>query len=172
MANFKRRTFDGRRSNSTLIKTYQLSRKTVPNIVAVIKLVLGQKVWMSWELDLGKPKRARQNRAAVSWQYPQSGVASAVGETRDPEGRTARIPAFASDVAAQERHTGGSAEAVDRPLQLENNRSLRAYRSRTRIPTQRGLSRRAGSHCWTQRTELDPIEGGRRGTVKTTRWRG
>jgi integrase len=60
VAELKRTEFERRRSNGTLIKTYRLSRKTVLNIVGVIKLVLGRKVWMNWELDLGKPKRAPQ----------------------------------------------------------------------------------------------------------------
>jgi integrase len=60
VADLKRTTFERRRSNGTLIKTYRLSRKTVLNIVGVIKLVLGRKVWMSWEVDLGRPKRVRQ----------------------------------------------------------------------------------------------------------------
>jgi integrase len=33
---------------------------TVLNIVGVIKLVVGRKVWMVWELDLGKPTRPKQ----------------------------------------------------------------------------------------------------------------
>jgi integrase len=37
-----------------------LSRKTILNIVGVLKLVLGRKVWITWELDLGRPKRTRQ----------------------------------------------------------------------------------------------------------------
>jgi integrase len=37
-----------------------LSRKTILNIVGVLKLVLGRKVWLAWELDLGRPKRERQ----------------------------------------------------------------------------------------------------------------
>ena len=30
------------------------------NIVGVVKLVLGRRVWMAWELDLGKPNRPKQ----------------------------------------------------------------------------------------------------------------
>jgi hypothetical protein len=47
--------------NGAVIKTYKLSRKTILNIVGVLKLVLGRKVWMSWEvLSLGKPPRSKQ----------------------------------------------------------------------------------------------------------------
>ena len=42
-----------RRPNGNLIKTYKLSRKTILNIVGLAKLVLGKKIWMTWELDLG-----------------------------------------------------------------------------------------------------------------------
>ena len=54
VADLKRSTFDRRKPDGTLIKTYRLSRKTILNIVGVVKLVLGRKVWMTWELDLGK----------------------------------------------------------------------------------------------------------------------
>jgi integrase len=60
VADLKRSTFDRRKPDGTLIKTYRLSRKTILNIVGVVKLVLGRKVWMSWELDLGKPARPKQ----------------------------------------------------------------------------------------------------------------
>ena len=41
--------------------TYKLSRKSILNIVGVLKLVLGRKVWMSWEeLNLGKLPRSKQ----------------------------------------------------------------------------------------------------------------
>lgn len=56
----KRTTFEMRKPNGNLIKTYKLSRKTILNIVGVIKLVLGKKVWMTWNLDLGKPQRPKQ----------------------------------------------------------------------------------------------------------------
>lgn len=60
VADLKRTIFERRKPDGTLIKTYRLSRKTVLNIVGVVKLVLGRKVWMAWELDLGKPNRPRQ----------------------------------------------------------------------------------------------------------------
>jgi integrase len=60
VADLKRSTFERRKPDGTLIKTYRLSRKTVLNIVGVVKLVLGRRVWMAWELDLGKPNRPRQ----------------------------------------------------------------------------------------------------------------
>jgi integrase len=60
VADLKRTTFERRKPDGTLIKTYRLSRKSVLNIVGVVKLVLGRKVWMTWELDLGKPNRPKQ----------------------------------------------------------------------------------------------------------------
>jgi integrase len=60
VADLKRATFERRKPNGALIKTYRLRRKTILNIVGVLKLVLGRKVWMTWELDLGRPKRTRQ----------------------------------------------------------------------------------------------------------------
>ena len=43
---FKRATFEMRKPNGDLIKSYKLSHKTILNIVGVVKLVLGKKVWM------------------------------------------------------------------------------------------------------------------------------
>lgn len=60
VADLKRSTFERRKPNGELIKTYRLSRKTILNIVGVTKLVLGRKVWMAWELDVGKPARPKQ----------------------------------------------------------------------------------------------------------------
>jgi integrase len=60
VADLKRSMFDRRRLDGALIKTYRLSRKSILNIVGVVKLVLGRKVWTSWELDLGKPSRPKQ----------------------------------------------------------------------------------------------------------------
>lgn len=60
VADLKRAVFERRKPDGSLIKTYQLSRKTVLNVVGVLKLVLGRRVWMIWDLDLGKPRRVRQ----------------------------------------------------------------------------------------------------------------
>jgi len=60
VAELRATTFERRRKNGTLMKTYKLSRKTVLNIVGVVKLVLGKKIWKTWELDLGKAQRQRQ----------------------------------------------------------------------------------------------------------------
>lgn len=60
VADLKRTTFERRKPDGTLIKTYRLSRKTVLNIVGVVKLILGRRVWMAWELDLGKPNHPKQ----------------------------------------------------------------------------------------------------------------
>lgn len=56
VADLKRATFKMTKRNGDFIKTYKLSRKTILNIVGAVKLVLGRKVWMTWELDLGKPE--------------------------------------------------------------------------------------------------------------------
>ena len=94
--------------------------------------------------------RGSQWLAALGGQHPQPRAASALEQTRDPEGRTACVPAFAGDDAAQERHAGRSAKAMDRSFQFEDDRPLLAHRSGTGIPPKRGQPRRAGSHCWTQ----------------------
>jgi integrase len=60
VADMKRTTFAIRKPNGGLVKTYRLSRKTIFNIVGTVKLVLGKKVWMTWELDLGKPVDPQQ----------------------------------------------------------------------------------------------------------------
>jgi hypothetical protein len=60
VAELRAMTFERRRKNGTLIKTYKPSRKTVLNIVGLVKLVLGKKIWKTWELDLGKVQRQRQ----------------------------------------------------------------------------------------------------------------
>ena len=42
-------------------RSLTLSRKSILNIVGVLKLVLGRKAWMSWEeMNLGKPPRSKQ----------------------------------------------------------------------------------------------------------------
>lgn len=67
VADLKRETFEmrkpkgkARKPDGKVIKTYKLSRKTILNIVGVVKLVLGRKVWLSWELNLGKPEQPKQ----------------------------------------------------------------------------------------------------------------
>jgi len=60
VADLKRATFERRTKNGDLVKSYKLSRKTILNIVGVVKLVLGKKVWVPWELDLGKPDDPKQ----------------------------------------------------------------------------------------------------------------
>jgi integrase len=60
-ADLARTIFEMRRPyNGTIAKTYKLSRKTILNIVGVVKLVLGRRVWMTWELDLGEPDDSDQ----------------------------------------------------------------------------------------------------------------
>ena len=57
VAELKRTTFERRKPKGKLrkpegavVKTYKLSRKTILNVVGLVKLVLGRKVWLSWEL--------------------------------------------------------------------------------------------------------------------------
>jgi integrase len=60
VADLKRTTFHRRRRNGQVLKTYKLSRKTILNLVGVLKLVLGRKMWMTWDLDLGEPEEPDQ----------------------------------------------------------------------------------------------------------------
>src|ERR1700730_6503824 len=61
VADLRRQTFEIKKPHGSVIKTYKLSRKSILNIVGVLKLVLGRKVWMSWEeLNLGKLPRSKQ----------------------------------------------------------------------------------------------------------------
>jgi|GEM_PF-7096938 len=48
VADLKRTAFEMRKPNGDLIKRYKLSRKSIINIVGVVKLVLGKKAWMGW----------------------------------------------------------------------------------------------------------------------------
>jgi hypothetical protein len=59
-AELKQTTFERRRKNGTLIKTYKLSRKMILNIIGVVKLIVGKKVWASWDWKLPKSPRSRQ----------------------------------------------------------------------------------------------------------------
>ena len=54
ITHLKRTMFERRNKKGDVIKRYRLSRKTILNIVGVVKLILGKKVWGLWELDLGK----------------------------------------------------------------------------------------------------------------------
>jgi hypothetical protein len=60
VADLGRTTFEMKKPNGDVIKTYRLSRKTILNVVGVVKIVVGRKRWMQWELNLGKPSRPRQ----------------------------------------------------------------------------------------------------------------
>jgi integrase len=37
-------------------KSYKLSRKTILNVIGLVKLLLGKKVWLTWTLNLGDPE--------------------------------------------------------------------------------------------------------------------
>ncbi len=80
VADLKRTTFERRKQGGDLTETYKLSRKTILNIVGVVKLVLGRKVWMNWELDLGKPD-APQQRYFTEEQLKQI-IGAATGQNR------------------------------------------------------------------------------------------
>ncbi|HTS04409.1 MAG TPA: tyrosine-type recombinase/integrase [Candidatus Eisenbacteria bacterium] len=60
ISDLKRRTFERKNKKGDVVKRYKLSRKTILNIVGVVKLVLGKKVWGLWELDYGRPVNAVQ----------------------------------------------------------------------------------------------------------------
>ncbi len=60
IADLKRKTFELRNKRGVVVKRYQLSRKTILNIVGLIKLVVGRKVWKLWDLDLGKKRKPKQ----------------------------------------------------------------------------------------------------------------
>jgi len=59
-AELRQATFERRRKNGTLIKTYKLGRKSILNIIDLVKLILGKKVWASWEWKLPKAPRSKQ----------------------------------------------------------------------------------------------------------------
>jgi hypothetical protein len=71
-ADLRRQTFEKtKKPNGFVIKTYNLSRTSILNIVGVLKLVLGRRVWMSWEeLTLGS-RNTPGPAEAVDW--PQLG---------------------------------------------------------------------------------------------------
>ena len=72
VAGLKRATFKLTKRNGSLIKTYKLSRKTILNVVGVVKLVLGKKIWMTWELDFGEagsPRATLFHRTTVEKDY-------------------------------------------------------------------------------------------------------
>ncbi len=61
-ATFERRKPKGkdRKLVGDVVGTYKLSSKTISNIVGVVKLVVGKKVWIGWDLDLGKRQKPKQ----------------------------------------------------------------------------------------------------------------
>ena len=77
-------------------------------------------------------------------------------------GGAARLSAFPGDDAAEKRSAGRSAEAMDRPFELEDDRPLFAHGPGVGLSPERGAPRWVGPHCWTQPVQLDPssIKGG------------
>src|SRR5207302_2630615 len=59
-AELKQAIFERRRKNGTLIKTYKLSRKSILNIIDIIKLIVGRRVWATWDWKLPRAPRPRQ----------------------------------------------------------------------------------------------------------------
>lgn len=59
-ADLKQATFERRRKNGTLIKRYKLSRKSILEIIDLLKRILGKKVWATWEWKLPKASRRQQ----------------------------------------------------------------------------------------------------------------
>ena len=98
VAGLKRATFKLTKRNGSLIKTYKLSRKTILNVVGVVKLVLGKKIWMTWELDFGEagsPRATLFHRTTVEKDYPISRrpilcSLCIVGRNRNATGRGSR----------------------------------------------------------------------------------
>jgi len=61
IASLKTRVFERRAKDGHVIKTYKLSRSTIRNIVNVVKRVVGKRVWISWDLKLGRrPEKVEQ----------------------------------------------------------------------------------------------------------------
>lgn len=61
VADLRRTTFEMKTRNGAVIKRYTLSRKSILNIIGILKLIVGRKVWMQWEsINLGRPPRSRQ----------------------------------------------------------------------------------------------------------------
>jgi len=59
-ADLKQTTFERRRKNGTFIKCYKLSRKSILEIIDLLKRVVGKKVWVTWEWRLPKAPRRKQ----------------------------------------------------------------------------------------------------------------
>jgi integrase len=61
IADLGRATFEQKKPNGDVIRTYKLSRKSILNVVGVLKLVVGRKHWKEWDdIDLGRPARSTQ----------------------------------------------------------------------------------------------------------------
>ena len=60
IGDLRRAAFEMKKPNGDVIKRYQLSRKSVANIVGLLKLIAGKKVARDWEIDLGRAGRPKQ----------------------------------------------------------------------------------------------------------------
>lgn len=59
-ADLKQTTFERRRKNGTLLKCFKLSRKSILEIIDLVKRIVGKKVWVAWEWKLPKASRRKQ----------------------------------------------------------------------------------------------------------------
>jgi integrase len=59
-ADLKKTTFERRRKDGTLIKTYSLSRKSIIEIIDLLKRIVGKKVWITWDWNVPKAPRRQQ----------------------------------------------------------------------------------------------------------------
>ena len=60
-AYLKRTTFELRKKNGDLVKTYKLGHTTIKHIVGVVKRVIGKKQWITWDrIRFGKTERLSQ----------------------------------------------------------------------------------------------------------------
>jgi integrase len=51
---------NGVQKNGTLLKCYKLSRKSILEIIDLVKRIVGKKVWVAWEWKLPKASRRKQ----------------------------------------------------------------------------------------------------------------
>ena len=56
----KKTVFERKRRDGTVVKRYKLSYSTVRNIVKIVKKVVGKKVWITWDLKLGRAPEVKQ----------------------------------------------------------------------------------------------------------------
>lgn len=60
LARLKRSQFERTRRDGTLVKRYTLARKTILNILGVIKTIVGKRIYQQWDIHLGRPAKRSQ----------------------------------------------------------------------------------------------------------------